>query len=440
MGSSTLRQSGAVFAYRLVLVAVVVATEVILARALGPAGRGLVAIFTITPVLIAVVASCGLDYAVNFFGHQDGLSIPRTFRRALWGGLAVAMVLCAVLFLDVEGVRTVLFKSAPEDYTAVEFISLGIVPAEVFFVLASMLAMTLGRPVLYGRIRVVRRGIVLLSVLAAAWVYRDDLVSAVTLVIFGQIAAILTAGMFPVFGIPSERKAGAPSYRELFSYGLRSLPARLAERLQTRIDIVLLGLLSTSSVVGVYTVATGIAESLFYVSGSLSAVLFTRSAEREGELHQLALRVMIPLGVVFALVVGSMSAFLIPVIFGQDFSDAVLFLWVLLPGTIAFSLVHIVSPYFVQKGHSGVVSVANSAGLVGNVGLNIVLIPGFGGIGAAIASAVSYGLTCGWLLVWLAKIEEKSPVDTLVLSASDVRGVYSAVRREVTSLMGDKGV
>lgn len=434
---SSLRESGAVFAYRLVLVAVVVATEVVLARALGPTGKGLVAIFTITPVLTAVVASCGLDYAVNYFGHQDGLSIPRTFWRALRGGLGVAVVLCSVLLIDLGGVRSLLFRSASAEYRIVEYFSLGIVPAEVFFILASMLAMTVGRPVLYGKIRVLRRGIVLVAVLLAAWAYSDDLVSAVTVVILGQIVAIVAAGTAPVALAPRENHTGTPAYRDLFSYGLQSMPARLAERLQVRIDIVLLGLLSTSSVVGVYTVATGIAESIFYVSGSVSTVLFTRSAEREEELHRLALRVMIPLGILLALTIGLISVFLVPLVFGEEFAEAVVFLWILLPGTIAFALVHIMNPLFVQKGRSAVVSFANSIGLIGNVALNVLLIPQWGGTGAAVASAISYSLTCGWLLLWLAKIDDKPLSEGVVLSASDARRVYEATRREVRKLLED---
>lgn len=434
---SFLRESGAVLFYRLVLVAVILLTEVLLARVLGPAGRGYVAIFTITPVLIAVVAGCGLDYALNYFGHLDNGSVGSTFRRALGAGLAVALGSSALLATDPGGVLSQLYSGVPEAYGTVERISLALVPAEVFFALSSMLAMTVGRPVLYGKMRLLRRSGALVAVVVAALLLSRNVRLAIVLVIAGQIAATALAGGVPLV-IPRKgsnpRRPQPPSrrigYGALLRYGFRSLPARLAERLQSRIDIVLLGLLSTGSVVGVYSVAAGLAETLFYVSGSLSAVLFARSAEQESEIHVLTLRVMIPFGIGAALILGGSATLLVPLVFGQAFAHAVTLLWILLPGTIAFSLVQITSPYFVQRGLSGVVSLANGIGVICNIALNLVLIPKFHGVGAAIASAVSYGVTGAWVIFRMASVEGGPPERVLVVKRSDLLRVWRAVRRE----------
>lgn len=428
--------------YRLLLVAVVLLTEVLLARFLGPAGRGYVAIFTITPVLIAVVAGCGLDYSLNFFGHRDEATIGMSYRRALWAGLGVSLVLGGLLAVDPGGVLNWLYHGVPPGFGAAKYLSLGIVPTEVFFALSAMLAMTLGHPVLYGKIRVLRRAGVLVAVVASALVFRGRLMPAVTLVVASQIAAVGIAGAVPLWLLgPSasgsrrlrDRVAG-PGLSALLRYGFQSLPARLAERLQARVDIVLLGLLSAGSVVGVYAVAAGIAETLYYVSGSLSAVLFTRSAERDSKLHLLTLRIMLPFGIVAALLLGTLALVLVPLAFGKAFGGAVRLLWILLPGTVAFSAVQIASPYFVQRGMSGVVSVANGLGVVGNVALNLLLIPRYAATGAAVSSAVSYTLTGAWMLHRLTQVEDGSAARLLVVDSSELGRLWLALKREARAL------
>jgi O-antigen/teichoic acid export membrane protein len=411
---SFLRQSTLVFAYRIVLVGVVFATDVVLARWFGPAGKGAVSLLTVTPIMLAVVAGVGLDYALNHAGHQRGVRVHAVFSRALLLGLGSAAVIGTVLLSDLAGVRTFLYRGVPRELSAATRWSFAIIPAEVLFTLGGMLAITVGRPVLFGQMRVVRRTLVLAAVLVAVGIFgaRSDV--GITAIVITQVGAIGFVGLAGAIIAGWRGDSPGTGWGGLARQGALAWPARLAERLQTRVDFVLLGVLASGAAVGVYSVGTALAEMLYFVTGSLSTVLFSHRVEPGRGVHHLTLRMMLPIGAALALVAGLAGSAIIPLVYGEDFGAGVPVLWLLLPGALSMSLVQIASPYLVQSGHARSVSAAQLTGLAVNLCLNLVLIPALVERGAAVASSVSYTLTF-LIVAWsIGRVDGRGMVRVLV--------------------------
>jgi O-antigen/teichoic acid export membrane protein len=98
--------------------------------------------------------------------------------------------------------------------------------------------------------------------------------------------------------------------------------------------------------------------------------------------------------------VGLAAPFLVPLLFGEDFAAAARFLAILLPGIVAYAPVTILVVYLsIRRGpprRSLAVSLA--AMVLTTIGA-VVLIPRYGGSGAAAASALGY--VAGGLLAWI---------------------------------------
>jgi O-antigen/teichoic acid export membrane protein len=416
------------------MVLVVFATDVTLARILGPEGKGYVAILTVTPALVGIFAQVGLDYGLNRRGHLQPSSIRGVFSSALAIGTLTSLLVAAVLFLDLGGSRGLLYGAVPPDLHNAVLGALAQTFPEVWFALVVMFIITSGFPVLQARMRIVRRAGVLLVVSVAA-VRSTSVAQAVTFIVWGQVlVSVATAGWGAWLG--GYRLDKLVSVLPLLGDGLKAYPARLAERLQSRVDYVLLGILASGSAVGVYSVATAMAEMIFFVTGSTASVLFSHRTSEGRDLHWAVFRLIVPTSILGALLIGSAGAMVLPLVYGTSFSGSVPLLWMLLPGVVGMSLVQVASPQVVQAGRAHVVSVAQTIGLALNIGLNFTFIPEYGAFGAAFASSVSYLSTLG-VIVWDRATRSDVPLHTLILpSRGDLVRATDALQKVAASVRG----
>src|SRR5204863_2052333 len=107
------------------------------------------------------------------------------------------------------------------------------------------------------------------------------------------------------------------------------------------------------------------------------------------------------LGVTGACAVVLGAPFIISRLFGSEFDDAIGVTMALLPGVLAVSVSRAIAPAVVRFGRLWTQSIFSVAALTLNVVFNVVLDPGLGAVGAALASTVSYGLGCVLAVAWL---------------------------------------
>ncbi len=77
-------------------------------------------------------------------------------------------------------------------------------------------------------------------------------------------------------------------------------------------------------------------------------------------------------------------------------------------------------------------------GLGSNVTINILLIPSIGAVGASIASSVSYALTLAVMVLWLARAENRTIYDIMLVRWSDYPEVRAALRRALFRAQRDR--
>ncbi len=373
------------------LAALAIGTFVV-ARAGGAAAVGVYALMRVLPSLVGVIVSAGLPGAVTYFLAGDARSDPRLkstiIAMAFTGGIAGAIVwMLAAPLLE----RT-FFEGVGADLLA-----WGGIMVFTHLLVATAKSCSQGSGDLAGANRV----IVLEEVLflpAFALVYWGGF-RGYEAILIGLIAGDAAAAVVSWIRLINARffAGGAPSLhlaRTVAGYGARAQVGGLLVLLNLRLDFLLLGALTGPAVLGIYSVASKFAELLRLLPLSATYVLYPKYAREGPATAAVEARRLLPrMGgttLVAAVPLALSAGFLLPTVYGGEFGAAVGPAHILLLGLAGEGVSSVVTAYLYGSGRPGLNSIAMGAGLAITVVLDLLLIPPFGAIGAAVASSTAY--------------------------------------------------
>lgn len=186
-----------------------------------------------------------------------------------------------------------------------------------------------------------------------------------------------------------------PIIRQMLQLGVVYALSFLVIQLNYRVDILLLQWLADTREVGLYSLGVAVSELLWQIPLAVSLVVMTRSAnstdqELMNESTARLLRLSVLAGLVLSIFIFLLSPFIIPLVFGAGYIGSVKIIQTVLPGIIIVIVFRILSGQLSGMGKPQVALRAFIPALILNVVLNYFLIPGMGGMGAAIATNISY--------------------------------------------------
>jgi O-antigen/teichoic acid export membrane protein len=366
------------------------AAVLILARSLGPTGRGTIAFITVSALVLAKVAGFGMSEATTV------LAARRIDARAALLSNLVCFVLASSLVLGSLGF--VLLLSLPSERPAgVDAPELGVMVGAT----ATIALIEAGGAFLVGCGRLRRLALITAT---ATWMY-PLLLGLVWLAggltVTRAALAWVSSSTITVFILvgQSSREAGLARPRprlllESLHFGLRAWVGGLARLLNFRTDQILMGFLATEAALGIYAVAVNASEALLYLPAATATALLPVAARAEaGERTEQALRAFRSTALVTTcagVVAAVLGPVLIPIVFGSAFAGSVTpFLW-LVPGAFGFAATAIFSSALMASSAPGRSSIGPFVSLVVGIGLDLVLIPRFGAPGAAAAASLAF--------------------------------------------------
>jgi O-antigen/teichoic acid export membrane protein len=363
------------------------------ARELGPTGRGTVAFITVTAIISATLARLGVTEATTVFCARRPAQRPALLANLLFSvttaALVAALVVCGTLEL-VPSIRPPGIGDAELAVLAAAMFASGLADAGYMFVLGCS-----------------RFRLHALVTAIAAWIYAGTMW---LLAITGEIT-VLNATLIwvttqvakaAVLLLASARAEGlAPLdgglLRESVAFGVRAWIGTLSTAFNERLDQIIVALLASEAVLGIYATAVNAFDVLLYLAAAAATAmvpLVARAdpAHRTGRVLAAfrAVALVTAIGIALAAVVGPE---LIRIVFGAGFHDsAAPFLW-LLPGALGFAAMSIFSSALVGSSAPGRSSAGPLVSLVLGITLDFALVPPLGASGAAIAA--SAGLVAG---------------------------------------------
>jgi O-antigen/teichoic acid export membrane protein len=401
---------------------------VIVARTLGPTGRGGVAFLTAIAWFTSNMATFGIQEAnANLAGAEPGSRrslATNSVLLALFFGLGAAVFLVALIavFPGVAG-------DSPSNLLWLTFASLPVlvlgiymrflVQADYGFGITNLawLITPVANVSMNGVLAVV--GLLSVGTAVATWIAGQTMA---TILLLAYVGSRMAGFGSPDWGL----------LKRALAFGVQSHAGRAMLLGNYRLDQWLLGAISGSRQLGLYSVAVAWAEALWFLPTTLSAVQrpdLVRAAKREaGRRAAFIFRSAVVVSVLSGAAMLLLAPFLCIMVFGEDFRDSILYLRILVLGVFGVVALKLLGNALTAQRRPVLASGAIGAGFAATIVLDVILIPPYGALGAAVASSLAY--TAGGVAIAVIFCRA---LDTPLAELVPRRGEFSLYRRTIAT-------
>ena len=258
----------------------------------------------------------------------------------------------------------------------------------------------------FNRLKWIPTLVYVLAILILVGLFRLNVKGALLAIILSNLITISIYLRISHIAFPTFKTGKIPVkvIKSLVGYGSLYALAFLVTRLNHKIDILLLKRMVDLAEVGYYSLGASVAETIWQVPIAIGVVLMTRSATHTNQnlaTREVCASLRISLLVVLsaAVLLYGFAPLLVNFLFGERYAPAVPIIRTILPGVLFFVILKIINSQFVGTGKPQLALVALVPALILNVVLNLLLIPEYKGIGAAVATNISYFSACFVLLL-----------------------------------------
>lgn len=360
-------------------------SNVLLARLLGPEGKGYIATATLWSAIIASILAFGLDSAaIYFIGKAHGRSHRLAAFFAAYASTAAWVGAFALFFFSQV---SVILASQPRLVFATGLLIWTTLAVALF----NALYIGLGRLVFVNWVAALGA----IAYLAALIVFSFMGERTVWPVLWSVVAIQGVSAIWMMIrarAVP--RSEEMPIFRQEFvTYAFKSYVGNLAGLLYGRISFVVLSMTVTPSEVGIYSMALVFADLILVLPTALINILLpTVAALPRAEAISrvsIATRYSFGLALLMALGVCLISVFLVPFALGESFRPAVGMIWVLSAGAWIAAGSMCLSIYFNGTNKPEIPSSAAWLGTLLAVVLSLILARTWGGYGAAASLGIA---------------------------------------------------
>ncbi len=378
-----------VMGFRISGYAVGFVASVLIARALGPVGRGLYAYPVALLGIVMALGHFGQEFAQIYLAGKG-----RDLRRMWANATAFSVIAGAVCWAGIAGVLAIDPRVAgglPLSWIAVP---MGLVPLLLMSLFWASLLQLDGRLVAatwasWFGVALQAAAICLLVPLHELTPFRVLLLQWLT---NGSVWLLLLLACHRA-GLVNLRVDPALLRRSV-AFGMKVYVAQVFFFLTLRVDQVLVREHAGYRQLGLYALATTVAELLWLLTDPLSAALIPHQVRaRMGEGWRLSFaigRLSLWISMTAAVIGWFLAPLAIRVVYGPLFTGAAAALRLLLPGVVALAATRPLRAMLVKEGQAAVLSSLDLGALALNVALNLVLLPRIGIRGTSIASSVCY--------------------------------------------------
>ncbi len=396
-----------------------IATSIILARVLGPEGRGIYALALLLPSLVVTLGNLGIASGTTFFvaRREFPLSDVVFGNLILWFIISGVGILVEVLVIFYG--RDVV---VPGVQPSLLITTIPLIPLELFLMFFSAILLGRKKFELYNLIQFLQTLLFLVLVALMLIALNAGVRGAIISVELSWFMAgtFLILALLRIVRDDGEDSSVRSYIRKTLSFGARSHLSNILGFLNYRIDQFLLNFFSGATSLGFYSVAVGLGEKLWMLSQSVGTVLFPTIAgeEEKRNITPVVARFVFFLTGFSALLLGLLAMPVIRLLYSDLYIESVPMLQALLPGIAILSASKIFANDIAGRGFPMINTYRGILTVLTNVILNIIWIPRWGGVGAALASTVSYTLSF-ITAVWFYRRLSGVPLGRILLPGRD---------------------
>lgn len=363
------------------------ATGIIVARALGPSGRGELAATLLVAQMAAWLFSMGSSEAISY--HQA--RSPEDGPRLLSSWLLITVPLAIAGIVGAELLLPVIF--AAQTGTAIDLARIYLLAIPLISFQQIFSGMLLGDHdfMYYNVTRFLYPAL-------AAIGYAGCLVAGIFSVELALIANAAAMGIALAISISrSMRRHGLARpdralLRNTLSYGARAHAGSTAGLVNARLDLLIIPAFLSAASVGLYSIATNVNSVITSLTGTVALMALPIAAREQGSPRPVILTLQTTMAISFAIAIplAILAPFLLGLVYGTAFESAAPALRLLLPGAVFGAGVNVFAAGLLAANRPLLVSAAVvPAALLTVVGL-IVFLPIGGIVAASIVTSVVY--------------------------------------------------
>ncbi len=403
--------------------------SIIVTRALGPAGRGQVALLGLISSVSLMLAYLNIPGATIYHLNRKKWQLVRLLKPQL---LLTTIAACLGLVILV-----LIYKFWPDE-------NVKQLPALAVVLVAGIIIITMYSNSI-GSILSALREFKVLSVISlctatiaipayfiALWYYNGGVVGwsliGMAVPLLGLIITYVII-LPKVFQKPQKSELQKTSVltdcTSLMTFGIISQLGNIAWFLTLKADQFIISGILTVEALGFYAVAAGIAEHLRLIPMTFGQVLFPYAAEKEKKERRFFICACIRMTFWTMILLGTILVVLgnqiILILFGSDFLPTVLPFQILVAGIVILSIGNLLGYEFNAIGRPKLILYCNLICGIFNIFLNLIIIPVFGLIGAAWVSFITYTLNSAIIIFLAKRISNYHLKDILIPSHIDLQ-------------------
>jgi O-antigen/teichoic acid export membrane protein len=367
-----------------------VAGTIVVARALGPTGRGGIAVAFSFTLLLIQFGNFGLVAANPYFVARDPRRLASVLNNTLWVGLVLGSLL-AVAGLTLWALFPSLLRGLSSLEVAVLLIG---IPAALTNVLLQSILLAEGRMVAYNGVEFAMAVVMFAGLCIGLIVFDVGLLGAISVMVGATIAGTVAYFVLLRHDRVRLRAPDLGLLRRMLRYGVRIYLAALFAYMVGRVNLLLVNSYLGGVAAGEYSTALAIAEGIHLLPTVVGLNLFPRVARGQGAGNTAAVFRTLALGYgLLCLLTIPLAAPGIRLLYGSAFDAAVSIYYWMLPAMFAYGMVSVLANHFAGRGFPREAVLVWLPGLVLNFAIVMVFVPSSGDANvAALSASIGYSL------------------------------------------------
>jgi O-antigen/teichoic acid export membrane protein len=412
-------------------------SAVIIARVYGPVGNGVFALAILVPTLLNTLLNLGVGPANVYFLGSNQVKPHEAIKVSI--GIFIRLSILG-LFLGIS----ILYWKSDTLFPGVNqtLLYLGLPLFPVLLLNGYILSIFHGLQDFktYNKFLIIQPLIFFIIVIT---LFIFDNKSLEFLVLAQLLTHIFTSILMMIrvnklHKVPIEAGKDSEYYKKAISYGWKSNLSNILAFVNYKADIFLVNFFMNPLSAGIYVIAVTLGEKLWLISSAVCTVLLPRLSELSSDeekrrvLTPLISRIVLAVTFSSAALLALISQSFVEIMFGAEYLDSVLPLLTLLPGIVILAVAKVWANDLASRGRPEINTYISAITLISNLLGNILLIPIYGLLGAAMATTLSYFICSVITLIVYMNITKNHYFDILVLKISDINLILSIFNKRKT--------
>jgi O-antigen/teichoic acid export membrane protein len=400
---------------------------ILISKLSGPEGLGIFTLVTVNANLSSIFTSFGISSGIGFQASKNDIS-TRALLKLTWLSSSIQLMLVLIIEIIVFLIsgKFLIWNSSWYLFGfagIILFLTISI--SEKYFALYNGY-FQLNK---YNLIVTAITGLIVL--ICSIWLFilkKVPIESILIVFVFANVVQVILLHFFLSYQKKQHNNDNISWKRDLFSYSTIAFFSNCLYFIALRVDYWIIGLFNSKEQLGYYALAVRLSQLIWILPTLLAALILPKVGKidfKNQDLERL-IRLVFSFNVFGGLILAFSSFYLIPLIFGKEFTRSILPFCLILPGIVLLSLQIILSAYFSGKGEIKTNLVTSIVLLIVIILLDLLLIPRFGIIGASIASSFAYSIS-GLFTYFLYCRSVNYSFRKIIIDTSDLKWIKSKI-------------